>query len=219
MFIGPVKRMRLGKHIRFLIAAGLGAAAGALSMTLPISTAARFLVAVDMFSVVYILSLLQFARHVTPVDLRRHAAETDEGLPLILAMALGAVFVSLAAIFLVLNKTGGPELGETILALFAVPINWAMVHALLALHYAHLYYAPDDAGSDAGGVTFSETPDPSLWDFFYFSYGIGMTAQVSDVTVQSAQIRRSVLLHSIGSFFYNTVILALAVNAAMTLDG
>jgi len=50
-----------------------------------------------------------------------------------------------------------------------------------------------------------------------FSFVIGMTAQVSDVTVQSAGMRRLVLGHSIVSFFYNTVLLALAVNVAVTL--
>ena len=45
-----------------------------------------------------------------------------------------------------------------------------------------------------------------------------MTAQVSDVVVTTAAMRRAVLLHSLGSFFYNTVILALAVNAGLALN-
>ena len=51
------------------------------------------------------------------------------------------------------------------------------------------------------------------------AFGIGMTAQVADVATASTQVRRVVLVHSIGSFFYNTIILALAVNAAVTSAG
>ena len=46
-----------------------------------------------------------------------------------------------------------------------------------------------------------------------------MAAQVSDVIVTTAPMRRTVLIHAIGSFFFNTVILALAVNAAVTAGG
>ena len=46
-----------------------------------------------------------------------------------------------------------------------------------------------------------------------------MTAQVSDVVVKTASLRRVVLVHGMASFFYNTVILALAVNAAIAFAG
>ena len=46
---------------------------------------------------------------------------------------------------------------------------------------------------------------------------IGMTAQVSDVQVQSSVMRRLTLAHGVVSFFFNTVILALAVNVAAGL--
>jgi uncharacterized membrane protein len=208
-----------GRHAKFLLAVGIGLAAGAVSLVAPLSAAARALVAVDVFSFAYVLLLTGFAARVTPDDLRRHAAMEDEGLPLILILALAAVGISSAAIFLVLNAPGGPHHAEAGLALAAVPLSWAMIHALLALHYAHEFYAPDAAGEDAGGLGFPATKAPGLWDFLYFSFGIGMTAQVSDVTVHITALRRRVLLHSTGAFFYNTVILALAVNAAVTLAG
>ena len=53
-----------------------------------------------------------------------------------------------------------------------------------------------------------------MWDFFYYSLVIGMTSQVSDVQTLSARMRRTTLAHSVISFFFNTVILALAVNIA-----
>jgi uncharacterized membrane protein len=46
-----------------------------------------------------------------------------------------------------------------------------------------------------------------------------MTVQVSDVGATSRAPRRVALAHGIFSFLYNTVILALAVNAAANLRG
>jgi uncharacterized membrane protein len=42
---------------------------------------------------------------------------------------------------------------------------------------------------------------------------IGMTFQVSDVQINARAIRRFVLLHSIISFVFNTIIVALTINA------
>ena len=44
-----------------------------------------------------------------------------------------------------------------------------------------------------------------------------MAAQVSDVAVTTRPMRLAVLVHGVASFFYNTCILALAINAAVTV--
>jgi uncharacterized membrane protein len=44
-----------------------------------------------------------------------------------------------------------------------------------------------------------------------------MTAQTSDVAVTSRAMRRLALAHGVVAFFYNTLILALAVNVAAGL--
>jgi uncharacterized membrane protein len=41
-----------------------------------------------------------------------------------------------------------------------------------------------------------------------------MTCQVSDVQVAERELRRLTIVHGILSFFFNTVILALAINLA-----
>ena len=57
--------------------------------------------------------------------------------------------------------------------------------------------------------------DPDAWDFLYASFTIGMTAQVSDVEVDhTARCAARCCCMAVASFFYNTGILALAVNAA-----
>ena len=105
------------------------------------------------------------------------------------------------------------------MAVAGVPLGWLTLHTLAAFHYANLYYAPRPGGREAGGLDFPGTKEPGPWDFLYFAFVIGMTAQVSDVAVRTAQMRRAALAHGVASFFYNTVILALAVNAAVNYAG
>jgi uncharacterized membrane protein len=89
------------------------------------------------------------------------------------------------------------------------------------VHYAHLFYDPaerKDAGKILGGLEFPETKEPDYWDFVYFSLVIGMTCQVSDVQVTARHMRHLVTAQGVIAFFYNTVIVALAVNIAAGLS-
>ena len=176
------------------------------------------LVGGDAFFLTYLALMVRFALWITPDGLRRRAGVADEGIPLIVLLALAAVVLSLAAIFALLAREGQIDPWELSMAIASVPLGWSTLHTIAAFHYAHLYYATEgeDAG-DAGGLDFPGAKEPGAWDFLYFSFVIGMTAQVSDVTVHAAGMRRLVLAHSIVSFFYNTVLLALAVNVAVTL--
>ena len=127
--------------------------------------------------------------------------------------------LSLAAIFLLLRQVGAGDAGGGILAVASVPLGWLMLHTLAAFHYANLFYAPEADAGEAAGLEFPGTEEPGPWDFLYFAFVIGMTAQVSDVVVRTTAMRRTMLAHGIGAFFYNAVILALAVNAAIAYAG
>jgi uncharacterized membrane protein len=90
------------------------------------------------------------------------------------------------------------------------------------VHYAHVYYDPAEQGDAKnskvrGGLDFPGEKEPDYWDFLYFSVVIGMTCQVSDVQVAARVFRHLATAQGIIAFFYNTVILALAVNIAASL--
>lgn len=95
---------------------------------------------------------------------------------------------------------------------------------MAALHYAHVYWMDGDA-IDAetkkkipvGGLDFPGGKRPEGWDFLYFATVIGMTAQTADTAITTSHMRRVVLVHSILSFFFNTVIVAAVVNLAVSL--
>lgn len=69
------------------------------------------------------------------------------------------------------------------------------------------------------GLDFPGGKPPERSDFLYFSAVIGMTAQTADTNITTSRMRRIVLIHSIVSFFFNTVIVAAAVNLAVSLGG
>jgi hypothetical protein len=85
-------------------------------------------------------------------------------------------------------------------ALMSVFVSWTLVHTVLALRYARLYYS-----GEAGGIDFNESDAPDYGDFAYLSFTIGMTFQVSDTNIESKQIRRTALRHAWRSFPPGTV--------------
>lgn len=168
------------------------------------------LAAVDAFFVIYLALTARIVRASSIEELRRHAETDDEGVALIFALAVVAVVVSVTAIYLVLNAEASGLVARS-LALISLPLGWATIHVVAAFHYAHLHYRDKHPG-----MIFPGTTGPDAGDFLYASFTIGMTAQVSDVQVATGPMRRAVLVHGVASFFYNTCILALAVNAAVT---
>lgn len=207
--MGSVKR-----HRRFLLAFALGLVLMAgLQLAGWRDLSMSSLVGFDSFALGYLVLVIIHFRGLTPTQLRGHSDDEDEGIVLIGLLATVAVAVSLGATLGVL-RGGAADWGARTLALLAVPLGWAMVQCLAAVHYAYLHYL---RGADDPIRFPGKGGDPAPWDFLYLAFTIGMTAQVSDTTIGTTRLRRAVLVHSVLSFFYNTVILALAVNASLTL--
>jgi uncharacterized membrane protein len=173
----------------------------------------RLLVSWDIFVALYLMLVYALVFRSGLAHIKRNAILQDDGRFLILlVVALGA-FASIAAIIFELDAAhrSTPELA---LATVTIALSWAAVHTVFALHYAHEFYR-----GKPGGLQFpSGDPheDADYWDFVYFSFVIGMTAQVSDVGITDRIIRRTATLHGIISFVFNTALVALMVNIAGT---
>ncbi|HEY7648531.1 MAG TPA: DUF1345 domain-containing protein [Methylomirabilota bacterium] len=177
--------------------------------------ASRLLTAWDIAVALYLALALDVMRRASPAQIRKHAAEQDEGRFAILVVTVAAALASLAAIVARLGSSaagdGAWQPGNMILATLTIFLSWTLIHTMFALHYAHEFY--DETAS--GGLVFPDhdrTPD--YWDFMYFAFVIGMTSQVSDVAVTSKQIRRTVAAHGVVAFVFNVALLALMVNLA-----
>lgn len=172
----------------------------------------------DIFFVVYLFFLLRVAARANLDTLRRRARMDDEGILLIMALTIGAIAFSFYSIFSILNGAN-TSATHLLTAIVSIPLGWTVFNTLFAFHYARLYYAPagtdsnaDGKEDDVGGLIFPDTPEPVIWDFFYFSFCLGATFQTSDVNVRTTDFRMVMMFHSIASFLFNTTLLALAIN-------
>lgn len=205
------------RHLRFLLALLAGMVAALL---VPAGGVERILLGGNLFFGTYLLLAARLARRTEVEDLRRNGAEEDEGGPWIVALAVGVIALSLSGVIGVMIGEPRGDLLRVTLAVLTVPMGWATLHAVMAFHYASCFYN-STRGTEACGLEFPGDGDPAvwpgIWDFVYFSFTLGMTAQTSDVAITSPALRCIVTLHSVLSFFFNTVILALAVNVAVSL--
>jgi uncharacterized membrane protein len=204
-------------HRRFYLSAALGLAPAFLVPTEGI--ALPLVLASTTFFAAYLLSTATTATG-TPEALRQRASYGDEGILLIVVLTVAAAASSLFAIFTIVAASGPESALRLALVVLNVILGWTTLHTVLAFHYGHRYYTPsgpEEERTDAGGLAFPETKAPHLLDFLYFAFTVGMTAQTSDVEVASTAMRRLTLVHGVVAFFYNTLILALAVNVAAGL--
>ncbi len=172
----------------------------------------RLLAGWDVFAALYLVLVFTMVFRSGLTHIRRNAVLQDDGRFLILVVTGLGAFASIAAIVFELGASNrsAPAL---VLATVTIVLSWAAVHTVFSLHYAHEYYR----GSKPGGLQFpsgDQQEDADYWDFVYFSFVIGMTAQVSDVGITDKIIRRTATVHGIISFVFNTALVALMVNIA-----
>lgn len=218
----PVRRNPLPRHGAFY----LGAGAGAVALVLCLVVLPKYAVAVGanvLFACYLGLTAWEFPC-LTPAFLKQRAADADTPVGAIFGVTAMVVAVALLFLFLAVNEGNGPNPAEVAASAVSVVLGWFTVHTMAALHYAYEYYDEPDVsdkhGAVEGGLEFPGSDrEPEGSDFLYFSYVVGMTAQVSDVVVTSVGMRRLVTMHGVFSFFFNTVILAATVNVAVTLAG
>lgn len=205
-----------GRHAPFYLAVAVGVVALALGLwALP---QLAFPLATNAFFVTYLSLELKRLPTLSAEYLRKHAASNDLPVTAIFLVTLAAVASAFVALFVLLNADHRPGVIAATLTLIAVPLGWLTIHMIAAIHYAHVYWQPRDATDQLeGGLDFPGTPEPRGSDFVYFAFVIGMTAQTSDVQITTQRMRSINIVHAIVSFFFNTVLVAAAVNAAVAL--
>lgn len=199
---------------RFGGALVLGAAGFALA-PIELTVAGRAVVAWDAFALasltmIWCLLLTADADHTRAV-----AARESPGRVVAFVFVPVAVTCSLSAVLLLLSTGMMPTLPPVMralhvaLAIAGVASAWLLLHTVFTLRYAHLYYA-DGAG---GGLDFPPSSARLTYlDFAYFGFGIGMTAQTSDVSISGSGLRHTALLHGLISFVFNTAVVAVSIS-------
>ncbi|TCD12543.1 DUF1345 domain-containing protein [Pedobacter frigidisoli] len=140
----------------------------------------------------------------------------DETRSEIFGIVVVSTFAGLLAVILLLISKDIEPL-DLVVAISGMFLSWFLVHTTFSMRYAHLYYGDSDTNKGSG-LGFPGDHEPDFIDFAYFSFVLGMTFQVSDVEISSRKIRRLSLLHSLIAFIFNTVIVALTINALAGLS-
>jgi hypothetical protein len=93
-----------------------------------------------------------------------------------------------------------------VIALSAAVVTtaWLVTVASYAVHYARIV-------ATVGGLTFPGPEGVVFWDCVYLAAQVQTTFSSSDVTVESTLTRRIVTGHTLVSFAFNTVIIALLI--------
>ncbi len=166
--------------------------------------------------------------YTTPTsEIRKNASNEDESRPVIFIVILLTVLASLVSVILLITAHAESALEKNWdipVALADMVFSWCLMHTIFTVRYAHIFYSNHKTKKNTAteGIDFPKSDDnfkPDFIDFAYFSFVIGMTFQVSDVEISSQRIRRLALVHSLLSFLYNMVIVAITINVIAGLGG
>ena len=203
-----------GARLRLLSAVAVGSAAWFVVPGLQDAT--RTLLAWDVAGLLLLAIGVFIIVRADSRETRRRAAAYDPGhrAVWIIVLAASAFGLLAAAVTIRQGRITSSVTGDLHIALCiaTVMISWLLTHSAFTLRYAHLFYGRHEVG----GIVFPGGKDPDDLDFAYFAFTIGMTFQVSDTSIESGAVRRTVLCHALLSFAYNTAIIALALNLAFT---
>jgi uncharacterized membrane protein len=144
----------------------------------------------------------------------RHAMREDDTRQQATVLLIGASVASLLAVAFVLGLAGrhggAPRVLLIALAMLTVMLSWVVINTVYTLRYAHLHYL-----ATGDGLAFGDAPGPQgadYRDFAYVAFTIGMCYQVSDTTLRSRRLRRTVLTHALISYLFGVIIVAGAIN-------
>lgn len=118
-------------------------------------------------------------------------------------LTVAASLTGLGAALNVLDTPTEHEYGPTVrvLGVIVIVCAWILLHVGYARFYSHWTQ-----------WRFPACAQPGIIEFLYFSFTVGVSFAASDVEVHSTALRWHVLVHSVISFFYNAIVLAVAIS-------
>jgi uncharacterized membrane protein len=215
----------LARHLyaqwRFLAALAVGVA---VALVVPLEDAVpRVLAGWNAGGLVYLVLVGIKMWQAEVEGIKREASiERESRIVVLVVVIFGSIFTMLALFVQLMAIKSEQGIDRTLsigLSVFTIILSWLLIHTVFAVYYAHEFHSEAKGGSrgQGGGLKFPDDSTPDYLDFLYFSFVVGTTAQTSDVEVCSRAMRRVVMLHGILSFFFNTAVIALAVNLAAQL--
>ena len=199
-------------HVRLIVAV-IAAAAVFLLLPQHWSLVPRVLAGWNCGVTLFLVLIYQWMKSLSAEQICSRFIEEDESAPVILVVVVIAALLSIVAIVALLSTikqvSGDARTAHFALSALTVANSWILVPTIYSLHYADLFYS---VGTRERPLQFPNTEMPVFWDFAYFSFTIAAACQTSDVSTLRASMRKTVLVHTVISFFFNATILGFAIN-------
>ena len=204
--MSPLERVRHRHFVLFVIVFACATLVAASVLDGPRAPLAGF----DVAAIAFGLSVWNSTRGATTETIRERAARDDAGRVLLIAVTIIVLGIVLGALAIE-TQTKDASPSTLLAALGTLVIAWVFGNLVFTLQYAHRFYGRVD-GRDRGGLDFPSDDTPEYADFCYFAFVVGMTFQVSDVTISERGMRKLCLAHALVAFFFNIGAVALSVN-------
>lgn len=145
---------------------------------------------------------------------REMAEREDPGRFAVRGLLLAAAVASLAGVATVLALAGNTSNSEQVVlvsvAVATVVLSWLVVNTVYVFRYAQLRFVD---GLDSIHFPDAQTQHrPTLHDFVYVAFTIGMTYQVSDTDLWNRRTRGVVLGHALLAYLFGVVIIGGSIN-------
>lgn len=98
-----------------------------------------------------------------------------------------------------------PDIALSVLGALGVVLAWLLLHT----GFANVYEAANTR--DRRGIRLPEEPTMDFGDYLYVSFTIGASFATSDAVIETRRMRWIVMVHQIVSFFYNAIVIAIAI--------
>jgi uncharacterized membrane protein len=184
------------------------------------STLSRILVCWNCGVGLFLALIFVWMTGLTAQQICSRYIEEDESAPIILVVVILAALLSLVAIvqpLATIKQVAGTErIGHFALATLTLVNSWILVPTIFTTHYADMFYS---AKEEDRPMLFPGTSMPVFWDFAYFSFTIAAACQTADVSTRNADVRKTVIAHTLISFLFNASILGFAINVTAGLIG
>jgi uncharacterized membrane protein len=209
----PLSETTGPQRLLYGLLAGLASAA----LPLPLVWQFRGLLGWSVGVAVYLALAWWLCERFDAQKTRERAQAQDEPSVVLFLLMLLATMACVAAIVVMMQQgkafSGTTRALHLALSVVALITSWLFIQTIFAFRYAHRYYHEEKLKEpDGPGLAFPGGQDPDYFDFLYYAHVVGMTSQVSDVQVTSREMRRLTLVHSVLSFGFNMLVLALSIN-------
>lgn len=131
-------------------------------------------------------------------------------LSMIITFGASLLGLSVALDLLIALGEGSHNAFAEFTAVCALLLSWAMFN----WGYARIYYSRYHRSAEPP-LRFPGTDEPRLVDFTYLAFTNATTFAVSDVQVTSTRMRWTIVWHTSLAFFFNALLIALALNLIM----